>query len=197
MIENWLEKLLAPRSVAVVGASDDIKAPGGRVLRYLLSYGYSGEIYPVNPKRDLVQGRRAYASVADLPGRVDLAVIVVPAAAALEALRQCGELKVPIALVGSAGFAEAGPEGTQLQARLASIAAEYGIRLIGPNTNGIVNCRNGLAATFTPSLDQDGLSIVDGPLAIVSQSGAIGGAVSWSRRLMCSTTDLSAASNGG
>lgn len=177
MIENWLEKLLDPRSVAVVGASDDIKAPGGRVLRYLLSYGYSGEIYPVNPKRDMVQGRRAYASVADLPGRVDLAVIVVPAAAALAALRQCGELKVPIALVGSAGFAEAGPEGTRLQAQLANIAAEYGIRLIGPNTNGIVNCRNGLAATFTPSLDQDGLSIVDGPLAIVSQSGAIGGAL--------------------
>lgn len=174
---NWLDKLLDPRSVAVVGGSDDMKAPGGRVLRFMLNYGFAGDIYPVNPRRDTVQGVRAYASVADLPAAPDLAVIVVPAAAAVDALRQCGERRVPVVLVGSAGFAEAGPEGSRLQAELKRIATEYGIRLFGPNTNGIVNVRNGLVATFTPTMDQDDLKLVDGPVAIVSQSGAIGGAL--------------------
>jgi len=177
MSGNWLDKLLDPRSVAVVGGSDDMKAPGGRVLRFMLNYGFAGDIYPVNPRRDTVHGVRAYASVADLPAAPDLAVIVVPAAAAVDALRQCGERRVPVVLVGSAGFAEAGPEGSRLQAELKRIATEYGIRLFGPNTNGIVNVRNGLVATFTPTMDQDDLKLVDGPVAIVSQSGAIGGAL--------------------
>ncbi len=177
MSGNWLDKLLDPRSVAVVGGSDDMKAPGGRVLRFMLSYGFAGDIYPVNPKRDMVQGVRAYASVADLPAAPDLAVIVVPAAAAVDALQQCGERRVPVVLVGSAGFAEAGPEGERLQSELKRIATEYGIRLFGPNTNGIVNVRNGLIATFTPTMDQEGLKLIDGPVAIVSQSGAIGGAL--------------------
>jgi acyl-CoA synthetase (NDP forming) len=177
MSESWLDKLLDPRSVAVVGGSDDMKAPGGRVLRFMLSFGFKGDIYPVNPKRDVVQKVRAYSSVADLPASPDLAVIVVPAAAAVDALRQCGERGVPVVLVGSAGFAEAGPEGVLLQAELKRIATQYGIRLFGPNTNGIINVRNGLVASFTPAMDQDDLKLNDGPVAIVSQSGAIGGAL--------------------
>jgi len=171
---NWLENIFNPRSVAVVGASDDIKVPGGRVFRFMISYGYAGQIYAVNPKREVVQGRRTYPSVADLPGPVDFAVIVVSAAATLEALEQCGLLGVPVVMVGSAGFSEAGPEGAIMQLQLAEIAKRHGIRLIGPNTNGIINCRNGFVPTFTPSLDQKELKIVDGPVAIVSQSGAIG-----------------------
>jgi acyl-CoA synthetase (NDP forming) len=181
--DQWLKLLLEPGSVAVVGASDDIKAPGGRVLRYMLNYGFTGPIYPVNPKRATVQGVPAFASVSDLPARVDLAVIVVPAAAALDALEQCGIIGVPMAMIGSAGFAEAGPEGLELQARLAEIGRRYGIRLVGPNTNGIINCRNGLTATFTPSLDQDDLKLIDGPIAIVSQSGAIGGALFYNAQI--------------
>ena len=95
MSGNWLDKVLDPNSVAVVGASDDMKAPGGRVLRYMLNFGFLGDIYPVNPKRELVQGVRAWPSVAALPKTPDFAVLVVPAAAAVEALRECGERGVP------------------------------------------------------------------------------------------------------
>lgn len=174
---TWLKTLLEPKSVAVVGASDDMKVPGGRVLRYMLSYGFAGTIYAVNPKRATVQGVQAFPSVADLPQCPDLAMIIVPATAALEALEQCGKLGVPAAVIGSAGFAEAGANGIELQARLAAVAKQYSIRLIGPNTNGIINCKNGLALTFTPALDQEGLVLPDGPVAIVSQSGAIGAAL--------------------
>lgn len=177
MSGNWLDKVLDPNSVAVVGASDDMKAPGGRVLRYMLNFGFPGDIYPVNPKREMVQGVRAWPSVAALPKTPDFAVLVVPAAAAVEALRECGERGVSAVLIGSAGFAESGPEGNRLQLEVEALAARYGIRLIGPNTNGIVNVRNGLVATFSPTMDQDGLKVVDGPVAIVSQSGAIGAAL--------------------
>jgi acyl-CoA synthetase (NDP forming) len=177
MTGDWLEKLLEPASVAIIGASDDIKAPGGRVMRFMLSYGYRGKIWPVNPKRAEVQGVKAYASVRELPGVPELAAVLVPASAALEALEDCAALGVPIAVVGSAGFSESGPQGVELQARLADIAARTGLRLIGPNTNGVINCRSGLTATFTPALDQDEFRIADGPVAIVSQSGAIGGAL--------------------
>lgn len=177
MSGNWLDKVLDPNSVAVVGASDDMKAPGGRVLRYMLNFGFPGDIYPVNPKREMVQGVRAWPSVAALPKTPDFAVLVVPAAAAVEALRECGERGVRAVLIGSAGFAESGPEGNRLQLEVEALAARYGIRLIGPNTNGIVNVRNGLVATFSPTMDQDGLKVVDGPVAIVSQSGAIGAAL--------------------
>lgn len=175
--DNWLSLLYEPKSVVIVGASEDIKAPGGRLLRYMLNYGFSGEIYAVNPKRATVQGVAAFPSVADLPARPDLAAIVVTATQAVEALEQCGVLGIPMVMIGSAGFAETGAKGAELQAQLAAIAKKYGMRLLGPNTSGIINSRNGLALSFTPSLDQQGLKLPDGRVAIVSQSGAIGAAL--------------------
>lgn len=173
----WLQQIYEPRSVAVVGASDDIRLPGGRLLQYLLHYGFAGPVYPVNPNREEVQGRRAYKSLADLPERVDLAVLLVSAQASVGVLEQCASLKIPTALLGNAGFAEIGPEGAALQARISDIARQGGIRLIGPNTNGIINTTNGLATTFSPVLDQQGLVLQDGPVAVVSQSGAVGAAL--------------------
>jgi acetate---CoA ligase (ADP-forming) len=173
----WLQQVYEPRSVAVVGASDDIRLPGGRLLQYLLHYGFDGPVYPVNPNREEVQGRRAYKSLLELPQRVDLAVLVVSAQACVGVLQQCADLKIPTALLGNSGFAEIGPEGAALQAQISEIAREAGIRLVGPNTNGIINTSNGLTATFSPVLDQQGLTLRDGPVAIVSQSGAVGAAL--------------------
>ncbi len=174
---GWLEHLYEPRSVAVVGASDDIKLPGGRLLQYLLSYGYAGAVYPVNPNRAQVQGRTAYKSLLDLPERVDIAVVLVSAAASIVVLEQCAALKIPVVMLGNSGFAEIGAEGALLQARVSEIARSAGISLIGPNTNGIINTGNGFTATFSPVLDQQGLLLRDGPIAIVSQSGAVGAAL--------------------
>lgn len=174
---NWLDQLCEPRSVAVVGASDDIRLPGGRLLQFLLNFGYTGNIYPVNPNRAEVQGRQAYKSLLDLPERVDIAVVLVSAAASIGVLEQCAKLKIPAAMFGNSGFAEIGPEGADLQEKVSRIAREAGIRLVGPNTNGIINTRNGFTATFSPVLDQKGLVLHDGPVAIVSQSGAVGAAM--------------------
>jgi acetate---CoA ligase (ADP-forming) len=174
---NWLEQLYEPRSVAVVGASDDIRLPGGRLLQFLLNYGYPGRVYPVNPNRAEVQGRQAYKSLLDLPERVDIAIVLVSAAASVGVLEQCAALKIPAAMFGNSGFAEIGPEGAQLQETVSRIAREAGIRLVGPNTNGIINTGNGFTATFSPVLDQKGLLLRDGPVAIVSQSGAVGAAM--------------------
>lgn len=174
---EWLEHLYDPRSVAVVGASDDIKLPGGRLLQFLLGYGYKGAVYPVNPNRTEVQGRKAYRSLLELPERVDCVIVLVSAAASVGVLEQCAALKVPVVMFGNSGFAEIGPEGAVLQARVSEIAQRAGIRLIGPNTNGIINSRNGFTATFSPILDQQGLVLHDGPVAIVSQSGAVGAAL--------------------
>ncbi|MBL8381696.1 MAG: acetate--CoA ligase family protein [Burkholderiales bacterium] len=175
--DGWLERLYAPRAVAVVGASDDIRLPGGRLLQYLLNYGYAGRVYPVNPNRAEVQGRPAYKSLTELPERVDIAVVLVSAAASVGVLEQCAALGIPAALFGNSGFAETGAEGAALQEKIARIAREGGIRLVGPNTNGIIDSGNGFAATFSPVLDQKGLALRDGPVAIVSQSGAVGAAM--------------------
>jgi acyl-CoA synthetase (NDP forming) len=174
---GWLERLYEPRSVAVVGASDDIRLPGGRLLQFMLAYGYAGNVYPVNPNRAEVQGRRAYKSLLELPERVDIAIVLVSAAASIEVLEQCAALKIPAAMFGNSGFAEIGAEGAVLQESISRIAREAGIRLVGPNTNGIINTRNGFTATFSPVLDQKGLALHDGPVAIVSQSGAVGAAM--------------------
>lgn len=174
---EWLQRLYEPRSVAVVGASDDIRLPGGRLLQYLLNYGFAGPVYPVNPNRAEVQGRQAYKSLLDLPERVDIVIVLVSAQASIGVLEQCAELKIPAVMLGNSGFAEIGPEGAALQARVTEIARTAGIRLIGPNTNGIINTCNGFTATFSPVLDQQGLALRDGPVAIVSQSGAVGAAL--------------------
>ncbi|HYF18537.1 MAG TPA: acetate--CoA ligase family protein [Ramlibacter sp.] len=177
MATAWLQQLYEPRSVAVVGASDDIRLPGGRLLQFLLNYGYAGPVYPVNPNRAEVQGRRAYKSLLELPERVDIAILLVSAQASIGVLEQCAQLEIPVVLLGNSGFAEIGPEGAALQARVSEIASNAGIRLIGPNTNGIINAANGFTATFSPVLDQKGLELRDGPVAVVSQSGAVGAAL--------------------
>lgn len=164
--------LLAPRSVAVVGASDDVTRIGGRPLRYMREGGFAGQVYPVNPRRDTVQGLTAFPEIAALPEVPDTAILALPAAATLGAVEDCVAKGVRAAVVFSAGFAETGPEGVALQDRIAATAREGGMRLLGPNCLGVMNPGIGWYGTFSVVLD-DAL-LQPGPVGIVSQSGAYG-----------------------
>lgn len=167
------EFLLNPRSVTVIGASDDPLRIGGRPISYMLKQGFEGRIYPVNPNRAIVQGLKAYASVADLPEVPDVAVVAVPATATLAVIEELALRGTGAAILFSAGFAEAGPEGAELQAQVVAAARAHGMRLLGPNSLGIVNPRTGFFGSFVSSVEL-GMPR-PGRVAIVSQSGAYGG----------------------
>ncbi|TCM41265.1 acetate--CoA ligase family protein [Novosphingobium sp. ST904] len=167
-----LDALFAPRSIALVGASDDAARIGGRPLKYLRASGFSGPVYPVNPKRETVQGEPAYASLSALPEAPDLALLAVPAAATRQAVEDCVAAGVKAAIVFAAGFAEMGEEGRAEQARIVDIARARGLRLLGPNCLGAADSSIGYYGTFSVMLD-DGF-LEPGPVAIVSQSGAYG-----------------------
>jgi len=167
--------LFSPRSVAIIGASEDVTRIGGRPLRYLNEAGYEGTVYPVNPNRETVQGYKAYASVADLPESPDIALLAVPAKATVEAVRSCAEKGVKAAIVFSAGFAEADEAGAAAQKEMVAIARAAGMRLLGPNCLGVFNSSAKFYGTFSVVLDEE--FIQPGPVAIVSQSGAYGAAL--------------------
>jgi len=167
-----LDALFSPRSIALVGASDNVARIGGRPLRYLRTSGFAGPVYPVNPNRDMVQGVPAFASIADLPATPDLALLALPAAHTLDAVQQCAARGIKGAIVFSAGFAETGEEGRITQQRIAEIARDAGMRLLGPNCLGAADSRTGYYGTFTVMLDKG--FMMPGPVAVVSQSGAYG-----------------------
>lgn len=169
---STLSCLLAPKSVAVVGASDDPSRIGGRPIHYFKAGGFQGPVYPVNPKRETVQGLTAYPTVDALPEPVDFAIIALPAEVAVTAARACADAGVKGCIVFSSGFAEADDAGRALQEELAGIARDSGMRIVGPNCLGLFNAELGFYPTFTTTLDR-GLPQT-GPLSIVSQSGAYG-----------------------
>lgn len=167
-----LQALIAPESVAIIGASDDPGRIGGRPLRYLLDWGYAGPFYPVNPNRDTVQGVKAYASIKDIGHPVDCALIAVPAKFVLDTLEDCAACGVKSAIVFSSGFAEIGDAGTSAQDALTAFSKRTGMRLLGPNCLGVLNFHSRFFATFSSTGDQGYPE--PGPLAIISQSGAYG-----------------------
>ncbi|CAG7582308.1 acetate--CoA ligase family protein [Rhodococcus opacus] len=167
------EKAFRPRSVAVIGASDDATRISGRALHYLIRAGYRGEIYPVNHRRATVQGLRAYPTLADVPRTPDIALIALPSRLLEDALTDCVEHGVGAAVVYAAGFAETGSDGGALQDRLAAIAAAGNIRLFGPNCLGLLHTDSGFTGTFSSAFDK--ALPTPGGAAIVSQSGAYGG----------------------
>lgn len=178
---DGLSALLSPNAVALVGASDDVTRIGGRPLRYLREGGFAGPIYPVNPKRDTVQGLKAFASVAALPRTPDVAILAVPASATIQAVRECAERGVKAAIVFSAGFAETDPAGRDMQDDMVEVARAAGMRLLGPNCLGVFNASTGFYGTFSAMLDT-GL-VKPGPIGIVSQSGAYGSHLMYLARL--------------
>lgn len=169
-----IETMLHARSVTIIGASDDGNKASGRTQRYLKKYGFTGSVYPVNPRRETVQGVKSYASVADLPEVPDLAVIVMPQSGVEQAIRECGERGIALAIVFASGYAEVGGAGIELQESLTRTARESGVRVVGPNGNGAVFAASRLTAGFMTGLDQDRWDLKDEGIAFVSQSGAMG-----------------------
>ncbi|WP_233236677.1 acetate--CoA ligase family protein [Bordetella sp. LUAb4] len=167
-----LQPFFDPASVAIIGASSDPEKLGGRPIRYLRDAGYAGHIYPINPKADTVQGLPAYASLADVPGPVDQALIIVPAAGAQQALQACIDKGIRHVQVLSSGFAEEDDAGRQRQDDLARLAAAHGVRLTGPNCLGIVSVANRFYATFSTALEA--LVPQPGGVSFATQSGAFG-----------------------
>ena len=167
-----LDALLRPASVAVIGASNDPTRIGGRPIRYLREAGFSGQVYPVNPRHQEVQGLPAFPHISDVPEAVDLAIVAVPAPSVVGTVEACAARGVRVAVIYSAGFAEMGAEGRRLQQRLGAIAAETGLRIVGPNCLGVYNSELGFFATFSTTLE-DGFP-APGGVALVSQSGAYG-----------------------
>lgn len=168
-----LSAFFEPKSVAVIGASSNPDKLGHAVVKNLVEGGYSGKgkVYPINPGSSQILGLQTYPSVLDVPGEIELAVIVIPYPHVPAALRQCGEKGIPAAIVISAGFREAGMEGLERERELVQIAKEYGIRLIGPNCLGVIDTFTPLNASFAAGTPPGG------PMAFMSQSGALGTAV--------------------
>jgi acyl-CoA synthetase (NDP forming) len=169
------QALFAPRAVALVGASGDAGKNTARPQRYLKKHGYPGRVVPINPTRGEVLGERAYASVADAPGEIDQVYVMAPGNAVEQALEDCGKRGVPVMSIYSDGFADAGAEGAARQARLAARARELGVRLLGPNSMGVVNLPGRMALTVNAVLEMD--APPTGTTSIVSQSGTMLGTV--------------------
>lgn len=165
-----LDALFRPRSVAVIGASRKRGSISGEIFHNLLSSGFPGPVYPVNPAAPSVQSVRAYASVHEIPGEVDMAVIVVPRRLALETVEDCAKKGIKGIVMITAGFAEIGEEGRKLQEQIARKVRENGMRMLGPNCLGLLNADPAvrLNATFAPTWPPTG------HVAIASQSGAVG-----------------------
>jgi acyl-CoA synthetase (NDP forming) len=168
---DWTDAAFAPRSIAIIGASDNPEKIGGRPIKYMLQHGFKGRIYAINPQRDEVQGLKAWPDVGSLPETPDVAVICVPGEAAVQAVQTCAGMGVRLGVIIASGFGETGAEGRAAQDRMVAAARAHGMRLVGPNTQGIVNFSNGAIASFATLIGEVG--VADGPVAIVSQSGAM------------------------
>ncbi|MCX7138168.1 MAG: acetate--CoA ligase family protein [Proteobacteria bacterium] len=165
------QAMFAPRTIALVGASADIKKNNARPQRFLTANGYTGRILPINPGRSEILGERAYPDLRAAPGPIDHAFIMVPAPAVAEVIDQCCELKIPVATIFSAGFAEVGAAGQKMQSDIVAKARAGGVRLIGPNCMGLINVPGKTPLTVNAVLDQEKLRA--GPLSVISQSGSM------------------------
>ncbi len=173
-----LDVLWAATSVAVVGASARAGAPGHSVMIYLRRFGYAGRVVPINPTATVIDDRKAYPSVSaycqNTGERIDLALILVPSAAVADAVADCARSGVPVAIVGSSGFAETGPAGRELQDQLVRTARAYGMRLVGPNCIGSLGPESGLVASFSPMFGGAETELVGSHDAVPRDAGGIG-----------------------
>lgn len=178
-----LDAIFRPRSVAVIGASSAPEKYGHIILKNILDAGFRGPVYPVNPKAGQILGRPCARGIADLPPGVDLAVVIIPARTVPQALAEAGQRGIKAAIIISGGFAESGDEGAALQREVVELARRTGMRVVGPNCQGVNNPHHGLCASW-PLLTEGG------EIAVISQSGTVGAALmDWAsqERLGCST----------
>ena len=168
------ERLFTPRSIAVIGASQDLSSISGQPIAHLIAKGFAGKIYPVNPRYPEVAGLQCYPSVAALPGTPDVAVVAVAAKRVPDTMRELADRKVPFAVVLSSGYAESGQQGREAQGALARQALEAGVQLVGPNCQGYMNIADGIPVGFGAPY---GLSYRRGGVSLTSQSGAFGNSI--------------------
>ena len=173
MVYYWdMSNLLSPQSIAVIGASATPGKVGHDILKNILTQGFKGTVYPINPKGGEILGKKAYASVGEIPGTVDLAIIVTPGATVAGLMNECGTKKIPNVIVISAGFGEMGTaEGKAAEEEIRTLATDAGIRLVGVNCLGMLRPAIGLNASFAKELPPKG------SVALISQSGALAVAV--------------------
>jgi acyl-CoA synthetase (NDP forming) len=169
--ERLRRALFFPRSVAIIGQSNDAGKTAGRPLKYLRQAGFAGNVYPVNARRSEVLGERAWPSVEALPEVPEHAYVVAPVEAAMEAIEACGRLGVTVTTVLADGFGEAGDAGRAREARLREIVAATGMRVVGPSSLGIVNLRNGALITANAAYDEPDLPV--GRIFAASHSGGM------------------------
>src|ERR1035437_7568747 len=172
-MSNNLDPLFKPKAIALIGASAKELSIGNVIIKNLLHYGYKGPIYPVNPKVDEIRGLKAYSSIMDIPGEVDLAHIVIPPPFVPEEVENCGKKGVRAIIVNTAGFREMGAEGQALENDFLARAKKYGIRVFGPNCQGIINSNPEIQAycNFTFTYFKPGF------ISIVAQSGGVGAVI--------------------
>ena len=161
-----MDRIMNPRAVAVIGASDGEGKIGNSVMKNIINGGYAGELYPINPKADEILGKKAYKSVKDVPGVIDIAVFAVPARFCAGAMEEVGQKGIPGAIMIPSGFAEVGE--TEAQDELLAVARKHGVRIMGPNIYGFYYTPSNLCATFCTPYD------VKGKTALSSQSGGVG-----------------------
>ncbi|HKV53091.1 MAG TPA: acetate--CoA ligase family protein [Candidatus Binataceae bacterium] len=164
-----MNRIMRPDAVAVIGASPEDGKIGNSVMKNLINGGYQGQIYPIHPKATEILGKKVYKSVKDIPGAVDVAVFAIPAPLVAGALKECGEKKIPGAVLIPSGFAETG--NVDLQNEIVKVGREYNVRLMGPNIYGFYYTHKNLCATFCTPYD------VKGKAALSSQSGGVGMAI--------------------
>ena len=166
-----LRLALAPRSIAIIGASDNVHKIGGRPIAYLSRFGFQGAVYPINPTRTEVQGLKCFPSLQSLPQVPDVAVVAVPGDMAVAAVDACAQAGVALCILMSSGFGESDPEGKLREQAMAARARACGMRVVGPNTQGLANFGNGAVPSFSTMFTE--VAPMDGPIGIISQSGAM------------------------
>ena len=172
VLRDSLRTVLNPKSIAIIGASENANKIGGRPLLYLSRHGYKGKVFPINPKRPEILGYKAYPSLADLPEAPEAAIVALAGDAAIEAVEQCAQRGVRVAVVMTSGFGETDPvAGKAKEKRMRDAAHAHGMRIIGPNTQGLANFGSGAILSFSTMYIE--APPMDGPVAVVSQSGAM------------------------
>ena len=166
-----IERILHPRSVAVFGASEDVSKFGGRIIHFLVRHGFAGEVYPINPNRSEIVGRKAYPAIAEVPNPPDVAILALPGERIVETLTEAAQAGVGCCVVITTGFAEGGVEGIDRQAQIVELVARTGMRVIGPNCMGFIIPHHRLALCSSVVLNTDTLG--DGTIGLISQSGAL------------------------
>ena len=172
-LQKELHPFFYPDSIAIIGASSNMLKPSGLPLTLLDLFEYAGKVYPINPKHEKVGTLKSYPSILDVPGPVDLAIIGIPASATMKALHQCAEKGVKAAVIFTSGFAEVDESGRAVQEEMSRLAADSGMRILGPNCLGVVNYYTGSAATFMFHDKPKDLYYPEA-LSYITQSGGLG-----------------------